>query len=342
MQHRRRFTVLALPAAAFLLTACGGSSSSNTPQAAGSAASAGTASAAPTKRFHVIYLSVGVQNTYASAVATAAKAEAAKDNIDLTVLDGQFNPQTQSQQLSTAVSQKPDGIIVFPADSKAIIPATAAAKAAGIPVTFETQDIDPSGAQYRLAYSGPDNYTQGVHQFQLLVQGMKEMGGISGTPKIALIQSFAGSAANLERVKGFKAEMAKTGPKLDIVAEAFGDSDVTKSRAAAAQILTRFGSELSGIYAQDDNVAVGVAEAVKAVGKSQKITIVGNGFNTGAAAAIKAGTMYGTLDQSPKADGSTAVATMYAILSKQPYEKSTILPQPLITKKNVASFVAEW
>lgn len=332
MRYRKSLVVRA---AAFVALLVAGSSVQ-------ASASGGASTAAPPPRLHVIYLSVGVQNTYAAAVAEAAKAEATKDNIDLTVLDGQFSAQIQSQQMTTAVSQKPDGIIVFPADSNAIIPATAVAAAAGIPVTFETQDIGAAGAQYRLAYTGPDNYTQGIHQFDLMVQGMKAMGVFKGKRKIALIQSFAGSAANVDRVRGFKDQMAKTGTKLNIVTAAFGESDVTKSRAVAAQILTRYGSELSGIYAQDDNVAVGVAQAVQAVGKSKKITIVGNGFNKGAATAIKNGTMYGTLNQSPKQDGTLAVATMNSILRKLPYKKSIIMPQPFITKANVAQFVAEW
>lgn len=337
----RSFGAVAVTAIALTIAACGSSGSSSSGSSGNGAASSGSSGSA-TKRYHVVYMAVGLDNTYVAAVVRAVKATAAKDNLDVTVLDGQFNPTLQSQQLTNAVSQKPDGIIVFPDDSKAIIPATAAAHASGIPITFANQDIDPSGTKYRAGFSGPNNYTEGVHQFDLLVKCLKGNGTNPNGAKIAMGLSFAGSAANVLRLAGFKAEEKKTGIYPQVVAQGYGESDVAKSRTLGSQILTKWGSQLSGFYGQDDNVAIGVAAAVQAAGLSKKIMIVGNGLEKGAATDIANGTMCGTLDQSPNQDGSDAINLINAILRHQPYQKVTFLPQPLVTKANVNQYPAEW
>jgi ribose transport system substrate-binding protein len=332
MRARHFQAAIAIAVIGMSVAACS-SSGSSTPGAAS------TVSA--TKWLTVIYDTDGLDNTYVAAQVKATQAQALADHIHLKVVNGQFDTTLQSQQMAEAIAEKPDGIIEFPNDSSAIVPETAIAHKDGIPVTFCTQDIASNGAQYRLAYSGPNNYTQGIHQFDLLKEGILA-NGVKGTPKIAMIISFPGSAANVLRVGGFNKEEATTGYKMDVVATAVGNSDVTESRSAAAQILTKYGSELNGIYAQDDNVAAGAAEAVAAAGLSKKIVIIGNGFEKIVAADIKAGTVYGTLDQSPVTDGDDCANVMNAILRHKPYQKVTYLPQPFITKANVDQYTAQW
>ena len=344
-------------ALALVVSACGGSSSSSSssssaPAPAESAAPSETAAvaesaspaaqcSAPADRKSVTFIAVGFANTYAAAAIEAAEKRAPELNIDLTVLDSQFNAELQAQQLAAAAASTPDGIIVWSADPKGIIPASAAVSEAGIPLTFMNQDIDPSGKQYRIAFTGPDNYTQGKLQFDLMLKGLAER-GITDDIQYAAIRSFAGSGAQVERQKGFEDQMAAAGPELELLTEAYGESDVTKSRAAAAQILTKFGDQLDAIYAQDDNVAVGVAQAVKEAGLTDKIIIIGNGFSKQAEEAIKAGEMYGTLVQSPSLDGGYAVETMAAILCGADVEEIRILPAPEVRADNYTEFVAEW
>ena len=336
-------------ALALVVSACGGSSSSSSssssaPAPAESAAPSETAAvaesaspaaqcSAPADRKSVTFIAVGFANTYAAAAIEAAEKRAPELNIDLTVLDSQFNAELQAQQLAAAAASTPDGIIVWSADPKGIIPASAAVSDAGIPLTFMKQ--------YRLAFTGPDNYTQGKLQFDLMLKGLAER-GITDDIQYAAIRSFAGSGAQVERQKGFEDQMAAAGPELELLTEAYGESDVTKSRAAAAQILTKFGDQLDAIYAQDDNVAVGVAQAVKEAGLTDKIIIIGNGFSKQAEEAIKAGEMYGTLVQSPSLDGGYAVETMAAILCGADVEEIRILPAPEVRADNYTEFVAEW
>jgi len=332
-------------ALALVVSACGGSSTSSSSSSSAAPASSSAAAVAsctaPAEKKKVTFIAVGFANTYAAAAIESAKKRAPELNIDLTVLDSQFNAELQAQQLAAAAASAPDGIIVWSADPKGIIPAAAAASEAGIPLTFMNQDIDPSGKQYRIAFTGPDNYTQGKLQFDLMLKGLAERGITDGI-KYAAIRSFAGSGAQVERQKGFEDQMAAKGPKLELLTEAYGESDVTKSRAAAAQILTKFGDQLNAIYAQDDNVAVGVAQAVKEAGLTDKITIIGNGFSKQAEEAIKAGDMYGTLVQSPALDGGYSVETMAAILCGAKVDETRILPAPEVHADNVTKFIAEW
>jgi ABC-type sugar transport system substrate-binding protein len=284
----------------------------------------------------VVALITGFQHPYVTAYLNAMKTEAQKDNIDVTLLDGKFDAGLQTQQFATAIKQKPDGIIVFPSDPKGIVPSAARASQAGIPLVFSNADIDPSGAQYKKAFTGPNNYQQGKDQFDLISKG------IGGKGNVAIEELYAGGAANVERLKGFKDRQKELNSPIKMVAGEHHDGDVAKAKNIANAWITRFGSKLNGIIGQDDNGAIGAAQAVKAAGLAGKIKVVGNGAEKDALAMIKAGDMYATMQQRPTLDGSLPITVMDAILRNKPYKKSTYLPIEYVTKANVDQVTAEW
>ena len=131
--------VMAVP---LLLAAC----SSGTPSAAPASAPPSTAAAPSTapesvapaspdagKTLELAYISFAVANSYDAPMLAAARAAAAAGNANLTVFDGNLNPQTQTQQLQDAIaSGKYDGIILQPVYGPALVPGAEQAIAAGI------------------------------------------------------------------------------------------------------------------------------------------------------------------------------------------------------------------
>ena len=72
-------------------------------------------------------------NSYDAPMLAAARAAAAAGNANLTVFDGNLNPQTQTKQLQDAIaSGKYDGIILQPVYGPALVPGAEQAIAAGI------------------------------------------------------------------------------------------------------------------------------------------------------------------------------------------------------------------
>jgi ABC-type sugar transport system substrate-binding protein len=331
MRFNKTFAAIALSIAGLAVGGCGSDDDGGASSSGG-----GSSGATADKQLNVTVLMTGFQHPYLTSYMKAMRDEAAKRNMKVTLLDGQFKADLQAQQFATAISQKPDGIIVFPSDPKGIIPSAARAKAAGIPLVFSNAEIDPSGEQYSTAFTGPNNYQQGKDQFDLISKA------IGGKGNVAIEELYAGGAANVERLKGFKDRQKETGQPIKLAASEHHDGDVAKAKNIANTWITRFGAKLNGIIGQDDNGAVGAAQAAKEAGFTGKIKVIGNGAQKDALEMIKAGEMYGTLEQKPTLDGSLPVIVMDAVLRKKPFEKKTYLPIKPITKDNVDQFTAEW
>jgi ribose transport system substrate-binding protein len=325
------------------LTACGSSSSSSSTESSSSVAESGNepsessqpASSSSEESIDVTMLNIG-SVPYTDKYIEVMKEQAKKHNINLKILNGEFESAVQAQQVETVISEKPDDVIIFPADSKAIIPSMARLKEAGIPVTITNSQVEESGIQYEDAFTGPDNYKQGIEQAKQINEAL------GGKGKIAVIELFKGSAPNVERLEGLEEGLQELNSKIEIVAQEPGEGDQATAKNVTSDLLTRFGSELNGIVAQDDVMGAGVAEAVTQAGFKGKIMVTGNGAEKNALIAIENGEMYGTLVQSPTQDATLAVEAANAIARGESYPKTTYLEITPVTKKNVASITPEW
>ncbi len=104
------------------------------------------------------------------------------------------------------------------------------------------------------------------------------------------------------------------------------------------QNLLQANPDVKGVFAQNDEMALGAVQAVAAAGKANQITVVG--FDAiDDALAIKDGKMASTIAQQPKLMGETAMATAKDIIDS----KTVQAPQPvevkLVAKDNVADFM---
>jgi len=125
------------------VAACGSSNSSTGTSASTSAGGAST-QAAGGKGKKIAFLAAAKGNAYVDASVKAITADAAKQGVQLTVFDAQFNPQKQLAQCQDAVTKKYDAIITLSAVGVAMIPCAAQAQAANIPFVATNQPIGTS------------------------------------------------------------------------------------------------------------------------------------------------------------------------------------------------------
>ena len=134
----RRLSVVSLAALCLSVAACGsssstgGSSSSGAPASSGqtSSASSGAKSLAGKK---VAIVSLPNSNPWAAVYNTTIKSYLTAHGAKVNIL-GSTDPATQVQLLDSAVAQHPDLIFLEALDSKAVAPAIAKAKAAGVTI----------------------------------------------------------------------------------------------------------------------------------------------------------------------------------------------------------------
>ena len=105
--------------------------------------------------------------------------------------------------------------------------------------------------------------------------------------KVAVIEGQAGVFAAGQRTKGFS-QTIKEGGKFTVVASVPGNWDRQIAYDAASTILQQ-NPDLVGFYANNDGMALGVVEAVKAAGLQDKVVVFGTDGISDAYASIRAG-----------------------------------------------------
>ena len=85
-------------------------------------------------------------------------------------------------------------------------------------------------------------------------------------------------------------------------------------------------------------MALGVVEAVKAVGLSGKVAVVGTNGISDVYVSIRAGELTGTVDSFPVLTGEVALEMALRIVAKQNLPRVVATPQALITKKTVERY----
>ena len=277
---------------------------------------------------------------YCSGLSSAYVQQAKLLGIKLTVLNAQLEANLQSQQMSELISDHPNIIVAVPVDTKALIPGIARAKAAGIPVVDATIRVDPSGYKYIVGYVGINDTMAGQLDADLMIRGLKAHGYNSGS--VAIVAGQPGGSAVL-RTMGFQKEMAKKGSEYKLLAPQYTDFTKAEGLSTANAFISRYASKgLVGMYAEDDTLVSGVAEAVSQAKLTGKLVLVGMNGNAAGIALIKSGQIYGTVLQQPTVDGSWSI--IYAVDVLEGHTPSAYIPltQPLITKANVAQFSPGW
>lgn len=262
--------------------------------------------------------------------------EAAKQDATLTVVNANWKPDVQATQMSDVLAKKPDGIIVWAVDQKAIVPSLARAAREDIPIIASNSEVDSSGREYVTAYTGPNDFMEG----QLAAELMHE--ALGGEGQVAVVMGVPGTAPQVRRLAGFETKLQELGGDIKIIAEQPADWDKAKALNVTRSILTKYGDQLDGIFGQDDTMATAAAQAVKSAGQSEKIKVVGLGGSKDGLDAVKQGLLFGTMIQSPVQDGTLAVQAVTSAARGESVPETTYLKIPKVTSDNVAEFTPEW
>ncbi len=139
-----------------------------------------------------------------------------------------------------------------------------------------------------------------------------------------------------DRSKGFN-EGIKAYPDIEVVAQQAADFDRGKALDVMTNVL-QGNSDIDGVYAANDEMALGVVAALKARNLAGQVKVVGNDGIGDALKAIEAGTMYSTHAESPFVLGKEVLGISLKVADGEKVEKNTVLQGRLVTKDQVADF----
>lgn len=295
------------------------------------------------KKFKIAHLWCIASVPYAATAIPTTKGVIEQAGHTHIIFDANLDAAVQANQVENAIAMGVDGIIIFPVDSKAIIPALKKAYDAKIPVLLSYAKVDEENRQYTIGYAGPDDYSAGVVSADLMAEALKGQGNA------AIIEGAAGQEHVVLRSQGFKDRLAAIAPTIKIIATQNTNWSKESATSAMEDFLIRY-PNLNGVFTHDDFLGAGAGIALKEAGKTTKdVVIIGFGGSKDGLAAVKDGLIYGTHVQSPVLSGTLEAVKMLQYLyakKKLPEQLKpywNYQPLPKVTPENVDSFLpGEW
>ena len=303
--------------------------------AAASLAIPGQASA-EAKGSKVILLTVTEECEYCSLHQRAFLERAKEAGVDVDVKINNFDAAQQASQVDQAIAQKPDAIVLWPADASAIVPSLRKIHMAGIPLVITNSAPDPKYSDYWDVFTGPDDIGNGRSAGEAMIAGFKEKGYGDGGD-IFIIEGVPGTPPQIQRSKGFEEVLSEKAPDINVIGKQNGNWDQTQATDAAAALFTQSGGKVRGVYAQADNMMSGVIVAAQRAGiDPSSLVLVGSNCSIEGVKAIEAGTQYATVLQSPIDDGKYAADAVVQLLNGTLDKDTVYLPHKVITKDNLS------
>jgi ribose transport system substrate-binding protein len=127
--------------------------------------------------------------------------------------------------------------------------------------------------------------------------------------KVIAIQGLLGNTPAIKRYAGLVKALAEY-PKVKLVADESADWAATKALAIMETLLAAH-ADVDGVWAANDNMALGVIQALEAKGLAGKVKVVGINAIPNAVAAIKNGKMTATVDVNGWGQGGYSLAIAY-------------------------------
>lgn len=254
--------------------------------------------------------------------------EATKKGIDVTVLDGQSDSQTQLNQIQDSIAQKVNLIILDPANSAELAPGVQKAKAAGIPVITIDGVVQGANVVSSIAFNNEEAGKMAA-KYITDTLGKGTALELTGSPgEYHAILRGRGFDNGLALDPGFKVQTKNA------------DFDAQKSQVITADSLTA-DPNINAIFTHNDDMQRGVLSGLRQVGKfvpaGQKghITLVGVDGTPDAMQRIKNGQEDATVVQDPFVMGALAVDTAVDYFNGKQVPKQQYTTPTLVTKANV-------
>ncbi len=251
-----------------------------------------------------------------------------------------YSPSTQIPIVDQLLAGQPSALIISPTDPNALQPAVNQAIAQGIPVVnVDTHVTDLSKV---LSFITGNNQQGGATAAAAMAAAMHYTAG--QTYQVALGLSSATSTTDVERLAGFKAEIAAKYPGIQIVAVAYSESQAAIANTNVNNWLTKY-THLKGIFAIDGTNATGASAALQSRGLVGKIALVGYDAYATDVALLQKGVFAALIAQQPGLEGKMAVEDVVNYLrtkSMNGIQHLVTLPNIVLTPSTPASVLAQY
>ncbi|MBR0137976.1 MAG: galactose ABC transporter substrate-binding protein [Erysipelotrichaceae bacterium] len=258
------------------------------------------------------------------------------------IVDGANDVNTQTEQVRTFISKGVDALIVN------LVQTTSDALAkeivnSGIPCVFINREIADFAYGDKTCYVGADARDSGTYQGQI-IYNVPNHGDLNGDGKVSYIM-IMGDPENTDaqyRTEFSIKYLTDNGVVVDELFKQTGNWDQAQGQELVGNALATFGDQIEVVFCNNDGMALGAYESIKAAGRTvgQDIYLVGVDALPECCEMVKAGTMTGTVLNDDKGQATACCETVLNLLAgKAPEKKVNYVPYVMVTTENVDEYL---
>jgi len=284
-------------------------------------------SAQEPKQLKMIYIPkiIDPNNEFWTALIAGARMAAQEHNIELTVVaaDREDDYEKQNELILQAINQSPDVILISPSHYTKTLEAIKEVRKKGIKIVFIDSEVEEPVWDSIVA---TDNFIAGTKM------GNVAKLYIDDQTQIAVVGHVKTSSTAIERIRGLEYSLGTK--KSQIVETVFCDSTFEKAYELTVELVGKY-PELDMIIGTNEYSAVGAADAIKDMGLSGKIKMVGFDNSIEEVQLLEEGVFAGIVVQKPFNMGYLGVEQAYKITQGDDYKVQLDSGSELITKENM-------
>jgi ABC-type sugar transport system substrate-binding protein len=255
--------------------------------------------------------------------------------VTVQIEDAKNDVSKQLSQVQNFIANGVTAIIVNPVDTSATAAITKTAAEAGVPLVYVNRlpaDIDKLGP--KAAFVGSDERDSGTLEAKEICKLL------GGKGSILVMEGELSNQAAVQRTADVH-DVLKT-PEcsgIKIIAEQTANWDRTQAQNLMTNWLSK-GLQFDAVISNNDEMAIGGMQALKAAGVDTKKAIVGGVDATqDALASMKAGDLKVTVFQDAAGQGKGAVDTALALAAGKTVPKIVNVPFQLVTPADTDKFL---
>ncbi|MBU2980196.1 sugar ABC transporter substrate-binding protein [Lentibacter algarum] len=273
-----------------------------------------------------------ISNPYWRAVRIGSEKAAKEYGLDITIVapTKPDNIEEQTRQVEDWIVKKPDAFVFVPVDYKAMEPLVHKANEAGIPVINFSNRVENVDL---VSYIGSDDFTIGYEAAKYLFDE------IGGAGKVVYIEGVPAAITAQRRKAGFEKALSEY-ENIELLTSQTGMYRRLPALQVMENLLQRY-PEIDAVMAANDDMAVGVVEALKTAGRLDGVPVMGVDVIPDAAQLIKDGKMFASADYSGHDQGYLAVVAAARHLRGEEVPANISLPVVIVNQGNVDPWLLE-
>jgi inositol transport system substrate-binding protein len=262
------------------------------------------------------------------------------EGVEVQVEDAQNDVAKQLDQINNFIASGVDAIIVNAVDTSATQAMTDAAAAAGVPLVYvNRQPINLDSLPDNQAFVASNEVDSGTLQTIALCDNWAAEGKTA--VNIYVMQGELSNQAAVQRTQDIY-DVIEAG-KCAVTINVIDQQTANWSRDQAQNMMTNWlstGTEFDGLIANNDEMAIGAIQSMKAAGIDMAAVQVGGIDATqDALAAMQAGDLDVTVFQNAYAQGSGSLDAALGLVRGEPVDQTVWVPFELVTPANIADYL---